>query len=343
MIRARLLVLVCSVLVSLGLVEVGLRAANLGLGNSPIESDPYLHHVHPKNYTFVQQHPSGELGGFTISYDEARRVVRSLSESSASTGLPCRIAFMGDSFTEAGQVPYDDGFVAILAKRAEGHCEVRNYGVRSYSPAIYLVQWTRDVSAWQPTHVFVLLFGNDVADDLGYLQTADLDANGLPTAIHGPTGGWLTAQLRKLYIARYIRATEQKWEWSRAHAGQPVWTVGGQAEENPDWADPSARLVRELHRRVTATGAQFTLMTVPSRYRLMGDGSVPVGALDFHQKIEQWASQEHIPFLPIEPAFAAAPKTPALYFLQDIHFTEAGHHVAAEAITQARPELFPAR
>ena len=84
-------------------------------------------------------------------------------------------------------------------------------------------------------------------------------------------------------------------------------------------------------------------MTVPSRYRLMGDGSVPVGALDFHQKIEQWASQEHIPFLPIEPAFAAAPKTPALYFLQDIHFTEAGHHVAAEAITQARPELFPAR
>ena len=343
MIRYRVLALVCSLLLSVGLVEGGLRAANLGLGNSPIESDPYLHHVHPANYTFVQQHPSGELGGFTISYDASRRVVRSLAEPSASTGLPCRIAFMGDSFTEAGQVAYDDAFVSILAKRAQGKCEVRNYGVRSYSPAIYLVQWTREVAAWHPTDGFVLLFGNDVADDLGYLQSADLDPQGLPTAIHGPSGGWLTAQLRKLYIARYIRATEQKWEWSRAHQGQPIWTVGGQAEENPTWADPSASLVRELHRRVTASGAAFTLMTVPSRYRLMGDGTVPVGELDFHQKIEQWAASERIPFLPLEPAFAAAPKTPELYFRQDIHFTEAGHRVAADAITQARLELFPGR
>lgn len=329
--KYRLMAVMASLGIGLATIESGLRIADLGLGNSPIESDPYLHHVHPRNYTFVQQHPSGELGGFPISYDDARRVVRPQS-AIAERGLPCRIAFMGDSFTEAGQVPYDDSFVAILAKRVAGRCDVRNYGVRSYSPAIYLVQWSREVQSWAPTHVFVLLFGNDVADDRSYLESAELDAKGYPVAIHGPGGGKVTALLRSMYIARYVRAVEQRWEWSRAHRNEPIWTVGGQAEENPDWPEESARLVRELHRRVSDSGAEFTLMTVPSRYRLMGDGSVPVGALDFHEKIERWARQEGIPFLPLEPAFQAERSGAALFFRQDIHFTSGGHRVVADAI-----------
>ena len=105
----------------------------------------------------------------------------------------------------------------------------------------------------------------------------------------------------------------------------------------------SARLVRELNRRVSESGARLILMTVPSRYRLMGDGTVPVGELDFHQKIERWAAAENIRFLPLAPAFEAAKAGPPLYFLQDIHYTEAGHRVAADAITQAFSDLFPAR
>jgi lysophospholipase L1-like esterase len=267
-------------------------------------------------------------------------VVRDRSAVPVSPALPCRIALMGDSFTEAGQVRYEASYGGMLEERATGRCEVRNYGVRSYSPSIYLVQWEHEVKAWQPTHVFVMLFGNDVADDRIYLQTAVRDGRGFPTAIQGPAGGWLTAQLRKLYIARYVRATTQKWEWSRAHAGQPIWTVGGQAEENPDWPEESARLIRELSTRVAASSARFTLMTVPSRYRLMGDGTVPVGELDFHEKIQRWAAAESIPFLPLSPAFERARGGEALYFLQDIHFTEAGHRVAADEITRSFPDLF---
>ena len=175
-------------LLSIALVEVALRLMNLGLGNSPIESDAYLHHVHPRSYQFVQQHPSGELGGFTITYDAERRVVRNTPLPPAGAPADCRIAFVGDSFTEAGQVRYEASFAAILESRAYGTCEVRNYGVRSYSPAIYLVQWEREISAWQPTHIFVLLFGNDVNDDRIYLQSAALDADGFPAAIQGPEG-----------------------------------------------------------------------------------------------------------------------------------------------------------
>ena len=340
MIRYRVAAIAVSLALSLVAIEGALRVMNLGLGNSPIETDPFLHHVHPRNYSFVQQHPSEELGGFTIRYDAERRVVGERPAPRPAGGTPCRIAFMGDSFTEAGQVRYEASFAAILQQRAPERCEVRNYGVRSYSPAIYLVQWAREVSAWQPTHVFVLLFGNDVSDDRTYLQSASLDASGYPTAIRGPDGGWLTAQLRRLYLARYIRATTLKWQWRREHQGQPIWTVGGQAEENPDWTDPSAGLVLELQRRVASSGAQFVLMTVPSRYRLMGDGTVPVGELDFHEKVRRWSGAHDIRFLPLAPTFDAAGRDAHPYFLADIHFTEAGHRLAADAITNAFPELF---
>lgn len=343
MFRYRLAATGGSLLLSIALVEVALRLMNLGLGNSPIESDAYLHHVHPKNYQFVQQHPSGELGGFTITYDADRRVVRNTPLPPAGAPADCRIAFVGDSFTEAGQVRYEASFAAILESRAHGTCEVRNYGVRSYSPAIYLVQWEREIRAWQPTHIFVLLFGNDVNDDRVYLQSAALDADGFPTAIPGPEGGSITAQLRKSYIARYVRSILLKREWAEAHRGQPVWTVGGQAEENPDWPEPSARLVLELNRRVSNAGVQLVLMAVPSRYRLMGDGTVPVGELDFHEKIRRWATQNSVRFLPLAGAFEAARHGPPLYFVEDIHFTEAGHRVVADVITQSFADLFPDR
>ncbi len=61
--RRRGAALVLGLLVAMAGAEVTLRLAGMGFGNSPMEPDPYLHHVHPKNYRFVQQHPSGELGG----------------------------------------------------------------------------------------------------------------------------------------------------------------------------------------------------------------------------------------------------------------------------------------
>ena len=330
-------------LMALVAIEIGLRLTNQGFGNSPVESDPYLHHVHPRNYTFVQQHPSGELGGFEVRYDADGRVVSEHADDAPHATPPtCRIALMGDSFTEGGQVAHADSFAGRL-ERAAGHaCEVRNYGVRSYSPAIYLVQWERDVRPWQPTHVFVLLFGNDIRDDAGYMAAATLDQEGFPLAVKGPGGGWLIAQLRQLYVARYIRTVTQRWQWSREHAGEEIWTVAGVAEENPDWTPLTARLVRELNRRVTVAGAQLTLMAVPSRYRLMGNGQIAAGDQTFHGKVEKWASENRIDFLALAPAFeTAAAAGPALFFLRDIHYTAAGHAVTAAAIAQRFPDLFP--
>lgn len=338
----RLVALTLSLLVAFVLAEAGLRIAGMGFGNSPMEPDAFLHHVHPKNYHFVQQHPSGELGGFRIDYNAEGRVIRSGDQGSGSRDQApspqCRIALMGDSFTEGGQVPFPDSFAGRLEEAATGKCVVRNYGVRSYSPAIYLVQYTRVVRPWKPHYVFVLLFGNDLREDVTYMSTSVKDTAGFPTAIQGPSDGWLFSMLRKLYVARFARAAAQRLLWAYEHNDEAKWTVGGVVEENPDWSELTANLVLELNTRVREDGGQLIVMAVPSRYRLMGDGSVRVAAEDFHHKVMTWAQANGLWFLDLDTPFREASKTgPALFFQQDIHFTKQGHAVVASAIAKALP------
>jgi len=337
----RLAALAVGVLLALVIVETGLRMVGIGFGNSPMEPDRFLHHVHPINYRFIQQHPSGELGGFEVRYDAEGRVTRGSGVALSSKGLPCRVAFMGDSFTEAGQVPFDQSFVGKLEEAAAGRCEVRNYGVRSYSPAIYLVQWTREVGRWQPTHVFLLLFGNDVREDVTYLSTAEVDPAGLPVAIQGPSDGWLVSQLRGLYTARFGRLIFMRLSWMWQFRDQEHTIVSGVVEENPDLPARSTDLIRALDRRVRESGAQLVLMAVPSRYRLMGDGKVAVEQ-DFHDKVKRWAAAHHVQFLDLWQPFSRGSSSAAeLFFRQDIHFTPEGHALTAAAIARQFPALFP--
>lgn len=308
-----------------------------------MEPDAFLHHVHPKNYRFVQQHPSGELGGFEIEYNADGRVYSGSNQTSAESGVrPCRVALMGDSFTEGGQVPFAQSFAGLLEIAGRQQCEVRNYGVRSYSPSIYLVQWTRDVQPWKPDVVFLLLFGNDVREDARYMQVATRDERRLPTAIAGPSDGWVLTQLRKSYVARFTRMVTLRAVWLWDNYGQEQWQVGGIAEENPDWGGETPALVQEIDRRVRAAGSRLVVMAVPSRYRLMGDGKIPVVG-DFHQTIREFTAQHGIEFLNLFEPFERASKAGIpLFFLKDIHFAPDGHLLTAATIARAYPEYFPA-
>jgi hypothetical protein len=338
-IRFKLAALVLGSLMAFAGAELMLRLAGMGFGNSPMEPDPVLHHVHPKNYTFVQQHPSGELGGFRIDYDAEGRVVSGRTPP-PPTGAPCRVALMGDSFTEGGQVPFDKTFAGLLEKAAAGTCDVRNYGVRSYAPSIYLVQWTTEVQSWKPDVVFLLLFGNDVREDVIYMSAAEVDGDGFPVAINGPSDGWLFSLLRQSYVARFGRMVAMRASWAWTHYGEDQWTVGGVVEENPEWGGPTPGLVRELDRRVRASGSRLIVMAVPSRYRLMGDNRIAVSG-DFHDTVKQFSAGHRLEFLDLSTPFTrAATAGVPLFFLQDIHFTEAGHAVTAAAIARSNPQWF---
>ena len=130
--RYELVALTFGLVFALALAEAALRLMGLGFGSSPMEPNSVLHHVHPKSYTFTAQHPSGEVGGFPVEYNDEGRVVRgrSFGEAIAPPSTSCRVALMGDSFVEAGQVPFPASFAGLLEQAGRSTCAMRNYGVR---------------------------------------------------------------------------------------------------------------------------------------------------------------------------------------------------------------------
>ena len=151
-------------------VEISLRFAGIGYGNAPIELDQRLHHLHPRNYEFVFYHPGGEHIGHKIFYDELGYRVKSKNPVVRKDDTIRRIAFLGDGFTEANSVSWAQSFIGIIESK-NSNLAVRNFGVASYSPVIFLVQMNNEVKSFQPTDVVVQIFANDFNNDKEYLET----------------------------------------------------------------------------------------------------------------------------------------------------------------------------
>jgi hypothetical protein len=89
-----------------------------------------------------------------------------------------RIAVIGDSYTEAIQVPYDDTFPSVAARRLADcpllkgrRVEALNFGVDGYGTAQELVTLREKVWAYQPDIVVLAVFlGNDVRNNSATLE-----------------------------------------------------------------------------------------------------------------------------------------------------------------------------
>lgn len=331
-----------SVSISLVVAEVILRIMGVGYGNAPLESDPLLHHAHPASYTYISHVPTGEYGGHTVYYDE-EGLVSDRESTYDWPNSPCfKIAFMGDSFTEANQVAFSDSFVGRLKKSSEGKVIVRNYGVSSYSPIFYLIQWREKVRNINPTHVIVELYSNDISSDEQFSREAVYSNNGKLLAISGPEGGWFNKLLRKSYLIRLVRKVQLQIVWILNNSGKTISAMGGFAEENPDLSEMSKKLILILAEEVKSSGAHFALMVVPSKYRLVNE-IFDSPDDQFSDKLKKWAETVSIDFIDLVRPFEEANKGgKQLFFDQDIHFTEEGHVIVAKAISEKYPDFDPA-
>ena len=320
-------------------VEISLRLLGIGYGSAPLVSDPILHHAHPKNYTFLSHTPNNEYGGFHVYYDHDGYSVseaewRDPAKATNKYETTCKIAFLGDSFTEASQVPYKESFVGLIGSRTP--CQVRNYGVSSYSPILYLTQWRHEVRLWRPSIVVVELYSNDIADDANYAKVARLDEAGLPIAIPGPGNNIVTVALRNLYLVRLIREVQLKVQWWLTRDAKPMSVVGGYVEENPNITPLSAKLMTALAEEVESSGARFVMFVVPSKYRLANQGS-QWSNLEFSDKWKEWASEnKHVFFVDLVAAFRHYSEQGSLpFFLEDIHFNSLGHKIGATTLCRS--------
>lgn len=147
-----------------------------------------------------------------------------------------------------------------------------------------------------------MLFANDVRDDRAMTELAETGEDGDVIAVSGVETSLVT-----------------------------------RLSERPPLTDSYLkRLVAEIR----ASSAELVLMAVPSKERTLRPAA-RTGEPVFHDKVQQWAEINAVPFIDLAQAFYTAADAGAqLFFARDIHFTEVGHELVAEQIKTAYPGLF---
>ena len=327
-------------LVACVLGEVGLRLTGIGYGYAPIEASRRLHHVHPKNYRFIAYSPAGEFGGHEVAYDaEGYRVEGDVPRSSRPPNGR-RIAFLGDSFTEANSVAWSASFIGQI-ERANPGVVTRDYGVSSYAPLQYLLQIRQDVPAFRPTDVVLQLYWNDFGDDYVYLKRASSRDLETITGIDGGDRNVAIVILRYSYLARLIRRSQltlvhlielgdkvqpERLPDSSLPPRTVEWTQGGV----PGTQDLTWALLKTIRRETQKLGARFHLFIIPDKLAARRNACCAddkLGAI-----VADFARLESISYIDLAQAFGQQPDQARLFWPIDIHLTPAGNLVVARAI-----------
>lgn len=310
------------------LLEAVLRLWGRDYGNSPADADPYLNWVHPRDYRFTSFSPSGEFGGFPVYFDrEGRRAP--LPEQAMPKVITKSVWMLGDSFTEALQVPYDSSFAGRLAATAP-HTLVLNYGVTGYSPVQYylLLKQLLQQPAVKPSLVVLTLYSNDVRDDSTLLSRAVFDPSDQSiSAINGGSKRSWKALLRRSYVVKNINRVYLQWQYSRAHpdTSTTVFRDAAGLEERPVLEQTlTGTYLEKIAALLKSHQVALLITAIPSRYKTVVD---PQAGTSFADHVKSWAAVHQLPYCDLEQGFLnAAPAIRQTYFFRkDIHCTGAGH------------------
>jgi hypothetical protein len=171
--RARLLLLLVTVLLCLAVIEIGLRIAGF--------SYPEFYVVDARRGYALR--PSVE-GWYRKEGEAYVRInsegLRDREHNKVKPSNTLRIAVLGDSYTEALQVPFENSFCAVLERKLR-ECqndgrdvEVINFGVSGYGTAQELLTLRDQVWQYSPDMVMLAITtNNDISDNVRELKRVD--------------------------------------------------------------------------------------------------------------------------------------------------------------------------
>lgn len=262
-------------------------------------------------------------------------------------GQPYRIAMVGDSFTEAMQVPYATSFCARLERLLNQGAPTRpraciNYGVSATDLFDYWHRIVHDVLSDDPPEALVLCLypGNDFQSTPA---AAGFDADGRPLRDYFRRPGWGSHLIAWINLHSKFGFFLQR----------SLLSVNAAASK-PDprlknwWADPelAARLeeepvlkrYRSLFRAIDdecrRRGTKFCILVVgPVANYAAKDGQSPLARI-----LARW--QIDAPVIDVAIRARARPRWASLVFPFDGHLNETGHeYLASEAIGPLRAFL----
>lgn len=333
-----------SVLLTLVVLEFGLRLLGPPPASAPHVPDETLHHVKLRDFTFKSYSPDNQFASFPIYWNEEGLVADPEKKIVYDKARHRRnVALMGDSFVEASQVPYAESAAGILNKAAAPDIFFLNWGVSSYSPMIYVPLWRNRVRQTHPEHVFLVLYENDTYDDSDFEAQTKFGTDGLPVAITQKPSPEILNWIRRSSLFRTIR-----FAWIKVHAGffkkdDPGLTDAGQFRElNREITPLTARLLLGLKKEIEASGSSLTVLVIPSRRADMF-GDDPSAPPSFASRATPWLRENGFDCLDLEEPFRTYRKANGnghLFFQKDIHLTPDGNKIMADVIRASHPEYF---
>ena len=333
--HSSLVLFVGSLVFALLLAELCLRILGIGYGNSPLESSARLHHLHPANYSYFVHDPAGEYGGYSIYFDNEGYRIPDPNIEISNLPPERKIAFLGDSFTEGNEVSWKDSFIGLIQKN-NPNVAVRNFGVSSYSPLIYLVQSKKELVDFRPSDVVLQIYSNDFDGDHEYLANANSQDLSQLTAVSGSDRKFAIVLLRHSYLARLIRKIQLQIDFL-IHASEKPPTFPDEALYFDEAALERRKLtydaILQIRDQVNKLGANFYLLIIPNKGLAMKGQCCENDRL--HQEMANFASKNHIQFIDLGKAFGSSKNQRILFFPRDIHLTKEGNAEMANAISQS--------
>jgi hypothetical protein len=214
-----------------------------------------------------------------------------------------RIAVLGDSYTQAMQVPYEDTFASVAAD-ALAQCplfrgkrvEALNFGVDGYGTAQELVTLREKVWPYHPDIVVLAVFlGNDVRNNSVSLEGDEcrpffVERDGKLE----PAGPFRSSASFRLWCmtrfdyrkAGLLTMLRNGWTIIREHSRGPTAQSPVEAAINYNiykppadkaWSDAwqvTEALISEMHREVAAHGAAFLVTTLDTSIQVWPDQQV---------------------------------------------------------------------
>ena len=277
-----------------------------------------------------------------------------------------RIAFVGDSFVEALQVPVEASFAEGVARGmgAGRPPEAFRFAVSGAPLSQYVQMVEREVVRFRPDWIVVLLVHNDF-DESFMFQPGRYTSSFLKFVVRDgrvvgemPPAPWRPGLVEGLRRSALVRFFLYRWQirpetvidaiLGPAHAsGEPRFSAN---------IDVKAVLSREADIRAATkhgfsrlaalardAGASLLLVMDGDR-RAIESGQTDSPALRLNVMAAEAAREQGVAFLDLQPVFAAdwAQHRRTFQFLSDNHWNEHGHEVVAWAISRRLLEM-PAR
>jgi hypothetical protein len=346
----QILLLLASVLVSVLLVEGGLRLARPDLGRF-VDNESIAHrariHANPRSTAVVSHH-----------WDEKRPVLAIYNSFGSRqhrefTAFPppdtTRIAVMGDSFVHLSTVDMHNKFsepLDYLLNQTGRRFEVLNFGTPGYGTDQVFLQYMDEVRSLKPDIVYYAYFQNDFTDVLSD-QLIALDAAGELVYLPARKPSLAIQLLKHFYLTYFVlerspglmeRVQEAELQWAkvtspdeeranrRRYGSLALAHARGDTSRSVRQAfDLLMALVTEMQTTAQQAGARFAVILIPDRSR--------ADYAAHYQKLARRLAAAGVDVVDLAPLFAASGRDwDDFYFRNDDHWNEEANKLAALAV-----------